>query len=809
MATDKLQSLAVKHGIASRFTDNFGNLQVTEPEVMRAILLALGESSEQIKSAGVDSQYEELDGSADGSASASAVANAAATGKVAPTVAVVTHGEQFTLLLDISCPGKDVEPCLINYRYLIEAEQGKRFDGLIELQPFDSSPDPAPGSPVEPGDQPISSCSSLLALQLPDELDIGYHRLLLEPENPGTSVHPDRLSVALIVVPARAYAIDRSEKPIGVSVQLYGLCSSNNWGIGDFTDLKTICSTLAGHGIDTVGLNPVHSLYGQHPDRCSPYSPSNRVFLNPLYIDVMAVPGAAALHSVQQLLCDSDFSARLASVRGSVEVDYNAVARLKRQALELIFSCLYRNSPDTAATGLLRPEELVQARLRFRQFVDQRGEDLQLHARFEAFDQYFNETQGLQSWTEWPSCYHDPDTPECSALKTQLVEQMAFSCFLQWVADEQLADAAVHSRSVGLRYGLYMDLAVGVDRQGGEVWAKPQQFARGMHIGAPPDALGPLGQDWSLTPYNPSVLRDSNYQAFVDVLRAAMRFAGILRIDHVMGLVRQYWCVPALRNESATGPQPAPGAYVDFPVDDLLGLVALESQRNQCIVIGEDLGTVPDGFREKLKQRGIYGYRVLYFERDDTGRFRKPCNYEPETLATASTHDLPTLAGYLNRRDILLRIALGQIEGASRIAESFATRRQELDNLLDLLPLRDQGWLDTVFTGQVNDSSSATPAKISQALPGTEKLIPGTEKLLPGTADFINAVHRVLAGTQSAILVLQLEDLLQQLDMANLPGTISEHPNWRRRLPVSLEALPECLSDREVLSDVVKLRKAG
>lgn len=745
MPTDQLHKLAEQHGIVNSFTDNFGHQQDTEVDVSRAILHAVG-----------------------------ALSPVAADATQHLQCVVVTMGELADILLETDVVSElSVEPRMLSTQdaaaicseaicdYVIESEQGNLFPGTAGITSV-----------------AVANSAVRITLQLPAELPVGYHRLQL-PESPPMLLKPR--SLQLIVVPQQAYSVDSSNRPVGVSVQLYSLRSQNNWGIGDFGDLGELCALLAEFGVDTIGVNPLHVLYAQHPERCSPYSPSSRVFLNPLYIDVMAVPGAAESQGLQNYRQTDDFQKCLQQARTSDQVEYAQVARLKLHALRLLFDDL-NSSPQP----------------RFLEFVSRHGEALQMHARFEAFDRYFSEEQELHSWTDWPVAYHDPSTPQCKALASQLADEIDFSCFLQWLADEQLVAVAQRAQTCGLRYGLYMDLAVGVDRQGGEVWAQPQQFARGIHIGAPPDALGPLGQDWSLTPYNPATLKHTGYAAFIDVLRANMRFAGILRIDHVMGLVRQYWCVPALRRESGL----APGAYVKFPLDDLLGLVALESQRNQCVVVGEDLGTVPAGFRDKLKHRGIHGFRVLYFEKDDKGDFRHPGHYETATLATASTHDLPTLAGFLNRRDIGLRMALGHIAPGEPTADSLSQRQQELSSLLALLALSDSDTGKWLQPDDLPAIDSATPAAILHSLDH------GSEAL-PATAEFISSVHRLLAQAGSAILVLQLEDLLQQLEMANLPGTIDEHPNWKRKLPVAVEMLHQQLGRDETLIDVVQLRKAG
>ena len=768
MSTDQLNELAEQHGIVDSFTDNFGHQQHTEADVKRAILQAIGALSAE-----------------------------PARDTQALRSIVVTLGEQVEIPIqpsqfaDPGCEADHDQPLpsvgkTATCSYVIETEQGESIPGETQLL-FTQATDNG------------GRAKAFITLHLPAELTVGYHQLQLAASPP---ILPNPLSLQLILVPEKAFCVDDSYKPVGVSVQLYSLRSGNNWGIGDFSDLAELCAQLGKLGVDTIGINPLHALYSQHPERCSPYSPASRVFLNPLYIDVMAAPGASGSQSLQQFIQTEDFRKRLQQARNVEQVDYSQVARLKLHALRLLFDSSYATSTtDKTSPTDSSPGSSVSPQQRFRDFVTRQGEALQLHACFEAFDSYFSTEHELLGWTDWPVDFHDPSTPQCEALAEQLADEIGFSCFLQWLADEQLAAVAQHAKACGLHYGLYMDLAVGVDRQGGEVWASTEQFARGIHIGAPPDALGPLGQDWSLTPFNPATLKNSGYAAFIQVLRANMRFAGILRIDHVMGLARQYWCVPALRRESGL----APGAYVNFPLDDLLGLVALESQRNQCVVVGEDLGTVPAGFREKLKQRGIYGYRVLYFEKDDKGDFHHPKHYEKAALATASTHDLPTLAGFVNRWDISLRMALGHIQAGAPSSASLLLRQQELDSLLQLLVALDNDTEDCKkWLSQFELPDAGNTVK-EGALQSPESRV----ETLPATSEFVSSVHRLLAKTGSAILVLQLEDLLQQLEMANLPGTIDEHPNWKRKLPVTVDMLRQHLQLDETLVDVVQLRKAG
>jgi len=763
MATSRLQALASRHRIAGSFTDNFGHHRVTEDAVLVAMLQALGEQ------APTDSGENPT---ADGTREANF------SGSIVCTLGDSINTDIFLPVMISSSLEPRADASVVEVRCCVLDEQSKEHHFTATLQRVAAETDAV---------EPVSQSSAWrFRATLPESLSCGYHHLRIATD--GTE---HEIELTVIVVPRQAIALQRDERPVGVSVQLYSLRSENNWGIGDLTDLQALCSVLSAQGVDTVGLNPLHSLYLAHPHRMSPYSPSSRRWLNPLYIDVLRVPGANASQSLETLMQSEDFIAGKTRARESSLVDYSLVSALKLEALKLVFRQWY--APSALDETSSADSEMVNAQQRYQKFVTANGDELERQARFEAFDRYFSQRGAAQGWPDWPSNYQNPATPESRALAAELSDDIAFSCFLQWAVDEQLAAARDHAQAVGLRHGLYMDLAVGVDRQGGEIWGAPDTFALGMHIGAPPDALGPLGQDWSLVPYRPQALQNDGYHEFVEVLRASMRYAGILRIDHVMGFARQYWCVPALQDSSGA----SPGAYINFPLEDLLGIVALESQRNHCLVVGEDLGTVPEGFRDALEQRGLFGYRVLYFEKEADGHFRAPENYARRTLATASTHDLPTLGGFLNRRDIQWRDALGQYADATALANSLEQRREELESLLQLLP-----------EGSIKNSNNLV--EFTPMYPEGEKPDAGESPapVLEATPDFVDAVHRRLGACSSGILVLQLEDLLANLEMANLPGTINEHPNWQRKSSVVLEDLAGFINTQTGLADVVGNRAA-
>jgi len=561
------------------------------------------------------------------------------------------------------------------------------------------------------GTKKITPPGPCLAVDLPADLACGYHRLTLTVDTPDPK---PVFQINLIVVPACAWSGLLEQRACGVSLQLYALRSERNWGIGDFTDLESFCSLAADAGMDVIGLNPLHALFSAHPTRCSPYSPTSREFLNPLYIDVDRVTGADQCSSLKQLYQERQFQQSLSAVRQSPTVRYADVSSLKLSALWLIYKELYAEGENVSAAS--------------------------------------------------------------DALAIKLSDRVRFHVFLQWLASEQLAAVAQHCHDLEMRYGLYMDLAVGVDRHAGDVWAFPELHARGVHIGAPPDALGPHGQDWSLTPFNPGRLQHTGYAPFIEMLRANMRHCGMLRIDHVMGLLRQYWCVPQSSTKdlesSGSDVTQTNGSYIQFPFDDLLGIVALESQRNQCLIVGEDLGTVPGGFRQALRTQNILGYRVLYFERECDDSFISPSDYSLHSLATASTHDLPPLAGFYQGLDLALRDSLGHYENAELKQQALMQRKDIIHHLYKAF-----------VTAGISQAESAEAQSNSRAV---ELNTDDSDHLI---RNFVDQVHQLLCGAASHIVIFQLEDLLLQTQMMNMPGTVEEHPNWQRRVSYSIKQL--------------------
>ena len=560
--------------------------------------------------------------------------------------------------------------------------------------------------------------------QLPETLPIGSYTLRLWlPGKSGIEEHAS----PLLVAPSRAYQGDDPDARTWVlAVQLYGVRSHRNWGHGDFTDLAALIELAADVGAGGIGVNPLHAMFDDSPQRASPYAPNSRLFLNVLYIDAEAIEEFPGLDPAGQ--------AEVARLRNAEQVDYPGVAKAKLAALRLAYARFRAGA---------RPER----RRDFKHFKEERGPQL---ARFASFEVLRRRLAG--SWWEWPKAWREPSEAVLSALSATDADAIGFYEYVQWIADRQLAACREKARARGLPIGLYLDVAVGVDAAGADAWSEQSAILHSLSAGAPPDQFNPAGQNWGIAAFHPRGLTAHAFEPFRQTIAAAMRYANAIRIDHVLGLNRLF-LVPH-------GAPPGEGAYFRFPLEALLAVVAQESVRHRCIVIGEDLGTVPDDLRDKLADWGLWSHRVLLFERYANGLFIAPERYPAMALATFSTHDLPTLAGWRSGHDIAVRRSLGMQPG-----EDEAERRRSVAAL--------QGAL--AYAG------------------------------IDGAGD-LTGVVRYLAATPSRLVVVSIEDVLAIVDQPNLPGTIDEHPNWRQRLPLPLEAWSGC----EQLHRVAQLfRDAG
>lgn len=572
-------------------------------------------------------------------------------------------------------------------------------------------------------------------------LPTGYHQLSLV--RGGETI----ARCSLIVAPRSTYrppALHGDGRVWGVVAQLYALRSERNWGIGDFSDLARLVELCGEAGAGAVGVSPLHAMFPHNPAHASPYSPSSRLFLNLLYLDVEAIADCAECGDVRATVVSDGFREQLAMLRRGELVDYVGVAAAKREVLERLYAHFRR---EHLARSSARAQQ-------FNQFRKLHGTDLRRHALFDALQSHFHRSDAtIWGWPVWPEAFRNPESPQVAAFEREQIEAVEFHEYLQWQADLQLAQVA--RRASRLEVGLYVDIAVSIDRAGAEAWSEQSLYALDASIGAPPDEYNPKGQNWGLPPLDPARLRAAAYAPFIAMLRANMAHAGALRIDHVMGLMRLYWIAP--------GAEASAGAYVHYPFDDLLAIVALESQRNRCLVIGEDLGTVHPEVRTKLATAGVLSYGVLFFERRPDGGFKAPADYLRQSIAVVSTHDLPTLAGWWEGRDLALR------------------------EQLDLFPRPE------VREQQVHERAQDR-ARLLHALAHEQLLPPGIgvdPAQLPALdAACGRAVHAYLARSPAQIVVAQLEDMLLAADQVNLPGTTDQVPNWRRKLTLALEQWP-------------------
>jgi 4-alpha-glucanotransferase len=702
-----LDALAARAGIEPYYHDIWGGRHALSPETKRIFLDAMG-----------------LSAASEEEAAQSLAAFATTPWRRALEPVTVLRAGSPEWAADIVCDAARAGAAT----WRIVMEDGTRQEGTVSLADLPvAETQRIDGRPLE-----------RRRLALPASLPLGYHRI----EIAGDALPGGSDIAMLIVAPPHAYLPETLQHPPGiwgVNLQLYGLQGRESWGIGDFGDLAGFAAAAGSAGTGALGLNPLHALFPGNPAHASPYSPSSRCFLNPLYIDIAAVPDLAECPEARDQLESAAFRASLAALRAAPLVDYVAVAAAKAPMLERLYEAFRANHIER---GTARAEA-------FRRFQRESGIALERHTTFEALAEQFRAGKaGHLPWRQWPAPYRDPNAPETVAFARDHAERVTFHEYLQWEADRQLGAAASACRQGGMSVGLYRDLALGIDGDGAEAWAEQALVAEGISTGAPPDPFNLKGQSWGLPPFAPHALRDAAYRPFIAGLRANMRHAGALRIDHVMGFARLFW-IPG-------GALPAEGGYVRYPLDEMLAVTALESQRARCAVIGQDLGTVPEGLRERLSAERVLSMRLLYFERDDDGRFRGAETYPERAHVAIGTHDLPTFPAYWREDDIALRAALNLLPSP----DSEAMLRQ------------DRARMRAALLSHLRRLGLLPPAEN----PAGDRSI--------DMAALVDAAYRFLATAPSPLLMVQPEDVLGVLEQINLPGTVDEHPNWRRKLPM-------------------------
>jgi 4-alpha-glucanotransferase len=554
---------------------------------------------------------------------------------------------------------------------------------------------------------------------LPGELPLGYHSLEI-----------DGRTFTVAVAPSRCYSLEDSvsqppPRCWGLAVQLYSLRRSGDGGYGDCLALEQLARTAAERGADALAISPIHALSSIDQQHYSPYSPSSRLLLNSLYASPAALFGERA---VRMAIEACGLEQQLEDLEQRPLVDWPRAASARLRLLEALYQDFSQGDHP------LRKD--------FDSYREAAGQALEHHCRFEVLQAQAVEHGLGADWRKWPSAWHDPYHAEVEAFANAYPAKVEFHAFCQWLTERSLQRAQEAARGNGMAVGLIADLAVGADGAGSQAWSRQDELLANLKVGAPPDILNRSGQDWGICAFSPEGLKRNGYRAFIEMLRANMAHAGGLRIDHVMGL-RRLWLIPR-------GAKPSEGAYLNYPLEDLLRLLALESVRHQAIILGEDLGTVPEGLREQLADKAVLGMRVLPFEQTQPGHFRPILDWPDSALATTGTHDLAPLAGWLQNRDIDWSHRLQLIDAATELHWR-QERQQEHD--------------------------------------GLRRTLEANYGPLPDNDAVIDAALRYVGHTRAPLVLVPLEDLLGCDEQPNLPGTTEGHPNWRRRFALPVHEL--------------------
>ncbi|WP_458127852.1 4-alpha-glucanotransferase [Pseudomonas sp. Z2-11] len=571
---------------------------------------------------------------------------------------------------------------------------------------------------------------------LPGIVPVGYQQVSIQGQH-----------FTLAVAPARCYSVaDAVDDPIprvwGLSAQLYSLRRPGDGGFGDTQALEELARVAGERGADALAISPMHAMFSSDTGRYSPYSPSSRLFLNSLYAAPGTILGERALRTA---IDATGLTNQLRSLEEQPLIDWPVAAEAKQRVLRALYD------------GFSQGEHPLHED--FSSFRHSSGEALENHCRFEALQADRAARGESLDWRQWPQEWRDPRSAALARFAEENADEIGFYAFCQWLIARCLERAQSAAKSSGMGIGLIADLAVGADGAGSQAWSRQDELLASLTVGAPPDILNRSGQGWGISAFSPEGLVRNGFRAFIEMLRANFAHAGGLRIDHIMGLQR-LWVIP---NDAP----PTDGAYLYYPIDDLLRLLALESHRHRAIVLGEDLGTVPEGLREKLAARAILGMRVLLFEQDNT-HFKPILDWPDDALATTSTHDLPTLNGWWHGHDIDWNARLDLIDSHTEM-DWRRHRQRERDGLRNALNQDPQNFREEHReTDQVLDASV-----------------------------------RFLGHTRAPLVLLPLEDALGIDEQANLPGTTDTHPNWRRRLALESRALlddPDAARRLEILA---------
>ncbi len=606
-----------------------------------------------------------------------------------------------------------------------------------------------------------------LRVSLPPGLSVGYYDLTASAVG---SRFEERGSFKLIVAPSHCHVpkvFQAAQKVWGLALQLYSLRSVTNWGVGDFSDLRNLVEWAGQElGASLIGVNPLHALRNTRPHHISPYAPQSRLYVNELYIDIERLPEFHSSPDARRVRSSQEFQTALEGARKIEQVNYDVVSQAKRMMLDFAYRQFLHDNYDgtepslqpTSARGWL-----------LERFIRDEGEPLEQYAVFQVLEEERRLVDGRPlAWQEWPTQYRSPESQAVREFARRHRKRVRFFQYIQWIAAEQLKDVRGKVSASKMAIGLYRDLALGSERNGAESWMMQHVLALDADCGAPPDAFAPQGQNWGFAPFHPLRLKEVAYRPYIELLRKNLRDGGAIRLDHVMALFRLFW-VPRGLPASA-------GAYVHYPSEDLLSILALESVRAQTLVIGEDLGTVPDWVRDQLARKQVLSYRVFYFERTEEGQWKPPAAYPDRSLAVVTTHDLPTLSGFWTGEDIYLRAGVGIYTNDQDKNRALDERQQDKAKIL--AALKTEGLLPQGLSEDPASAPNMTP-------------------------ELCQAIHQYLAKGASAIVLVNVDDVIGEVTQINLPGTVDNYPNWSRKLSRTLDELRQ---DERVLQLACAMR---
>jgi (1->4)-alpha-D-glucan 1-alpha-D-glucosylmutase len=684
-----LDRLCAHYGIAAGYEDNQGRKQRTPDGTRRTLLQGMG-----VAAGNVETERRSLAEALDREWT-----------RILPP-AVVVRQDQHALELPLSLPeGGEDRPD----RWVLTEENGDTRDDSLDL-----------GGLQIAKQRLIRGQTWLLRhIRVPPPRQLGYHRLELFCETAGAPL----AATTLILAPPRCYlpeGVCGERRSWGLATQLYAVRSARNWGIGDFTDLTRLVELTAEAGAGVLAPSPLHALFPGRPEHCDPYQPSSRLFLNVLHIDLEAIPEVVECEELRSEIAQEGFQALFRALRSASLVDYAAVAKTKLDVLARLYQHFREHHLEPGS-------ERVGA---FHAFREAQGEPLCRFALFEALAEHLGAAAGAQlPVNDWPEPYRRADSTEVADFAAEHTARIDFFAWLQWQAHQQLQAAGRRSLDLRLALGLCADLAVGAAPDGADVWAERDIYVEGASIGTPPNDSDPEGQDRPVLAWHPVALREAAYGPFIDALRANMRDAGALCIDQIALLDRLY-LIPA-------GMDPDAGTYVAYSFEDLLGVLALESQRSQCQVIGGNPSAAAYATREELVESGILSFGCLYFGRDGDGGFLQPSDFEPQTVVSTSTYDLPTLTGFWRGSDLELRRTLGL----------FADEREYEAPLLRRSNDRARLLLALGRAGLLPEDHGADPIAVPELTP-----------------EHIRAISVYLARTPARLLLIQTFDLLGEED---------------------------------------------